>query len=164
MFQYFVIGHYRSDYLISWFDVENDHGSSSTFFFDLPHSGDDLYISVESYFMKTLPESCVTLNGRKQYPIVDLDVIINGYRVESSFYYDQGHDSILIEKAQAGSYEVKVDYDWQVNSISSRDYTVRTNYPEHIDIKDRYGRTNEKSMEYTREEEIGEEEEEEVVE
>jgi hypothetical protein len=71
---------------------------------------------------------------------------------------------VLISRASAGSYEIKVDYDWKVNSISARDYTVRTYYKEHLHIKDRYGRTNEKSMEYTKEEEIGEEEEEEVVE
>ena len=60
VFQYYVIGHYKPDYSISWFDQENDNGSQKTYYFELGNQGDDLYISVESYYLKSLPEVCIT--------------------------------------------------------------------------------------------------------
>jgi hypothetical protein len=59
----------------------------------------------------------------------------------------------MIESAKAGSYEVKVVYDWKLQTIKARDFTLRTYYPESIQIKDRHGRTNQVSMEYVRKEE-----------
>jgi hypothetical protein len=112
VFQYYVIGHYRPNYVISWYDKENDLGSTQTYYFELPSSGSDLYVSVESYYLKSLPSSCITKKGKRTYPIVTIDVYLNGEELESNFYYDQGHSAIQIEKARAGSYEVKVEYEW----------------------------------------------------
>ena len=90
---------------------------------------------------------------------MSLEVFFNGYELESSFYYDQGHSAIQIEGAKAGSYEVKVDYDWEVTTFSARDYTVRTYYSEAIEVKDRMGKTNQVSMEYKVPKQLEEQEE-----
>ena len=88
VFQYYVIGHYRPDYIISWYDQENDSGPEQTYYFELQSSGHDLYIDVESYYLKSLPESCVTLKGKRTYPVVSLEVYFNGYELESTNYYE----------------------------------------------------------------------------
>ena len=103
-FSYFVVGHYRPNYKISWYDEESDNGREKDYFFELDRSeaGQDLYLGVESYFPKQMPKSC--------HSVAEVSFLVyhNSKRIDSIYFYDKGHKSIVIENAKAGSYRMKV--------------------------------------------------------
>jgi len=49
-----------------------------------------LYVDVESFYPKSIPDSCT------DRAIVDMEVSFNSRSVESDYYVDQGHESLLI--------------------------------------------------------------------
>lgn len=54
------IAHIRDGegYSNNWYDVENDFGTKSDFFLQVPGNEGDLYFSVESYYPSMYPISC----------------------------------------------------------------------------------------------------------
>ena len=43
---------------------------------------------------------------------VDMVVRLNSVLVESIYFYDNGHKSLIIENARRGNYKVTVKYTW----------------------------------------------------
>jgi hypothetical protein len=58
LFSFISVGFTNSSYTTSWFDVEDDQGDEHSFFFDVGSEGSDLFVSVESYFLKQFPTQC----------------------------------------------------------------------------------------------------------
>lgn len=52
----------------------------------------------------------------------------------------------MIDNAKSGDYKIRVQYDWQKQPLSTRDYTVRVYFKEKVRIVDQFGKTNEIDM------------------
>ena len=120
----YQIGHLRQSegYVDTWYDRENDDGTEKSYKFQPPYRRGDLYISVESYYMQMIPNTCT--NGVN--PLLKYTVYRNGAFLGYKWYYDQFHYPYLIKEADYASrdvFEITVLWDWK--GYQGNDYTIK---------------------------------------
>ena len=150
---YYVMNRNSEGYSNNWYDVDFDldFGKEKSFFFEIPQSKGDIYITIETYPDEMIPNKCYwgILTGDEKMPdqYYNVTILQNGVEVKQrdfnqllglNIYY--GHESTM----KAGDiFEIKVSIEWRKLLSFKRDYTVSVYSQQDIKIVDEKGEQNE---------------------